>query len=228
MSLRWSGSTCSGTKRRPVWCRAKQRHNAHRARASLLVGGSFCQQKGRSTVGWESGDRTPDHRYQLAGPLRRRLGLATRWNAVMTAGISTGDKVITNITTRRSIVLPTYLPSAKRIAASAFWGTRYAARLSPCRGGDSVRAVRRGVGSVTDGPPVRLARSVHRGVQRPASEDPPDCPECDQLNTGDIHMFFSVTTTERSVGAPNRRPIIRCATHGSGTHLITAHRGVVA
>jgi hypothetical protein len=56
-------------------------------------------------------------RYQLAGPLRRRSGLATRWNAVMTAGISTGDKVIANITTGRSIVLPTYLPSAKRIAA---------------------------------------------------------------------------------------------------------------
>jgi hypothetical protein len=29
----------------------------------------------------------------------------------MTAGISTGDKVITNITTGRSIVLPTFLPS---------------------------------------------------------------------------------------------------------------------
>jgi hypothetical protein len=38
----------------------------------------------------------------------------------MTAGISIGDKVITTITTGRSIVSPSFLPSAKRITASVF------------------------------------------------------------------------------------------------------------
>jgi hypothetical protein len=68
------------------------------------------------------------------GPRTTRSRLATRWNAVTTAGISTGLKVSVSMTIGRSIVSPTFLPRSGSLHLLYPKAARRCAILEPASG----------------------------------------------------------------------------------------------
>jgi hypothetical protein len=88
-------------------CRAKQRRDAHRLPPPGWC--DTCHATGKvhqpSVANAVVGRRTT-----VTNPLELRRRLATRWNAVTSAGIHIGDKISVSITIGRSIVSPTFLP----------------------------------------------------------------------------------------------------------------------